>query len=434
MLDSSSKRDRSKSPASSQADTDEASTPPTQAEFFTSSNDLSTANEEGSLGEGQWEETYLQQWAALADNLGGGWFVSGLCSQTIPQLSRTEPAIRFAAMAVGALASAFSPNTVPGLSTVPATGTSHYNRAITYYGRALRLVRLQQNLNSDYTLRVAIVACGMFACFEALHDSPDAAINHINHGLMIVEQFMCSHETMTPDASGYRTASPGPFVLDNEILLIFRRLECVSWTARTLRQEPLSPSPVYLCPPRRDELTPAAAFTDMGVARKCLDSVQHQLIRSMATAGPNSPMVNDQMVLLQQWLDAFSPLYKDACSHDSTDRELYFQVTALLLQYHSVWACLHSSQSDVTEVPRFREIIQLSKVVLANQPRTAGCTEVFTMDHGTTPGLLVTATRCADPSIRAEALSLLKAYPRRDAFWHSQAIARVIESSTALGT
>ena len=126
-------------------------------------------------------------------------------------------------MAVGALANA-------NQAEMPASigGSSHYNHAVTYYGRALRLVRIYQDIDSEYTLRVAIIACVLFACFEMLHDSCDTAINHIRHGLMIIEQFMCSHNTLPESSAGKgkaRAVSPSPFALDEEILNVFQRLE-----------------------------------------------------------------------------------------------------------------------------------------------------------------------------------------------------------------
>ena len=90
---------------------------------------------------------------------------------------------------------------------------------------------------------MAIIACVLFTCFEMLHDSCNAAISHIRYGLMIVEQFICSHDTLPESSAGKgkaRAASPSPFVLDEEILNVFQRLEYLVWAARLVKQSHLS--------------------------------------------------------------------------------------------------------------------------------------------------------------------------------------------------
>jgi hypothetical protein len=376
---------------------------------------------EDTAAESQREECYFQYWMSLGENLGGSFFPATLFNQTIPQLGRTEPAIRHAAMAVGALAKAVSLSSASGSPTTPTGNNSHYNHAVTYYGRALRFVRLQQDLNSDYTLRVAIIACILFACFEMLHDSREAAVNHINHGLMMVEQFMCSHDTLSPQpATGkgkQRAVSPGPFVLDEEILLVFQRLEYLVWTTRLVQPTQQPPSRVYLCPPRRYR-TPTSPFSDMIEARACLDSTKHHLLRSVV-ANNTAPV---DTTPLEHWMEAFKPLCAVATSGTDSERSSYLQATSLLLQYHAACISLNQAEHGGDSARRYGEIVRLAEEVLANQPG-----EVFTMDHGPTLALFLVATRCADASLRDEAVALLRAYPRRDAFWCSGKLVSLID-------
>ncbi|KAK0643870.1 hypothetical protein B0T16DRAFT_189895 [Cercophora newfieldiana] len=424
-LESPSKRNRSKSPtssqASSQANTDESATTPRHIDFPSPPADIVEDVEgEDSAAEAEREEGYFQYWMELSDNLAGSWFPATLFNQTIPQLGRTEPAVRYAALAVGALAKAVSSDRQAGAPAASTGSGSHYNHAVTYYGRALRLVRIQQDLNSDYTLRVAIIACVLFACFEMLHDSCDAAVNHINHGLMMVEQFMCTHETLSPQpATGkgkQRSGSPSPFILDEEILNVFQRLEYLIWTAR-LVQQTQTPSRVYLCPPRPYH-TPIPPFPDMLEARRCLYSAQHHLLR--AGVASSATCIDDTP--LEQWMQAFEPLYAAAIDNADSDQTTFLQATSLLLQYHSARVCFQQKIFVDEDTPRFREIVQLSEVVLSNQPW-----EVFTIDQGPTLALFMAATRCSDQSVRDGAMKLLRAHPRRDAFWCSHNLVTVME-------
>ncbi|KAK0714723.1 hypothetical protein B0H67DRAFT_220594 [Lasiosphaeris hirsuta] len=432
------KRERSKSPTSSQSETDESATPPPSTGSPESVPGLEC---NGGLTELQWETTYLGNWLTLADNMGGGWFQTNLFTQTIPELGRTEPAIRYAAMAVGALASALAPSTLPELPAPPLEGNPHYDRALTYYGHALRLVRLQQDLGSQLTLRVAVIACIMFACFEALHDSCEAAINHINHGLMIVEQFMCT-STKPPGHPAPTDIPEAPrpqCFLEDEILQVFQRLEFLSWSTGLVNQTPQAP---IFC--RR---AVPSFFADIAEARRWWDLVQRLALRGLvekqapnaASCGGSFPIdpaltTGQDLDKMKQWSVSFYPLYTSSIATKIADPTRYFQCTSLLLQYHSSWVSLCVANAGEAEydllhamTPRFKEIVRLAAILLANQPKPAGCAEVFTMDHGPVLALFTVASRCLDPQVRGEAVALLEQYPRRDAFWDSRAVLNVIE-------
>lgn len=399
-----------------------------------------------SLTELQLETIYLGNWLILADNMGGGWFQTNLFTQTIPELGRTEPAIRYAAMALGALANALAPSTLPEPQAPPLEGNPHYDRALTYYGHALRLVRLQQDPGSQLTLRVAVIACIMFACFEALHDSCEAAINHINHGLMIVEQFMCTSSKppghLAPTNTHIPEAPRLQCFLEEEILQVFQRLEFLSWSTGLVHQTPQAP---IFC--RREV---PSFFADIAEARRWWDLVQRLALRGLlekqapkttscpdgSTSFPIDPALTTGQELdkMKQWSVAFYFLYTSSIATKIEDPTRYFQCTSLLLQYHSSWVSLCVANTGEGEydllhamTPRFKEIVRLAAILLANQPKPAGCAEVFTMDHGPSLALFTVATRCLDPQVRREAVALLEQYPRRDAFWDSRAVLKVAE-------
>lgn len=359
---------------------------------------------------------------SLAENLAGCWGPSTLFSQTIPSLSSDEPAVRYAAIAVGALGKAVSSSRSSGTTPSPPGSSPHYSHAVTYYGRALRLVRVQQDTNSDDTLRVAIIACILFACFEILHDSFDSGINHINHGLMIVDQFLCNQNTTTlrPDADKrkQRAVSPCPRLLDQDILQFFQRLEYLIWTTQLLQQPPPAPSRIYLRRLQPFQLRDRP-FSDILEARTCLDSAQHHVLRVMAASSPTSL----DMAPLEQWHQAFEPLYARTCSTANPDSSAYLQSASLLLQYHSAWLSFQAQSSNIghQDMPRFKEILRLSEVILTSQSR-----ETFSMDHGPTLPLFLAATKCVEQSVREEAARLLREYPRRDALWDTRNVLALI--------
>ncbi|KAK1836841.1 hypothetical protein QBC39DRAFT_295935 [Podospora conica] len=462
---------RAKSPASSQADTDRSpsATPSQGSEYPSPEREtiINSIHDGNPIGD-QWEERYFEQWLVLANNLGGSWFPTTLFSHTIPQLGLNQPAIRYAAIAVGALASAVSPSTVPSLSSGPPHQTEsrqHYNNAVTYHGHALRLVRvgLQGDVSSDCALRAAVISCLLFACFEALHDSTEEALNHINHGLTIIDQFMYTPDTTylsvspalstvsigseyyeqqeSPSGSFVQPeGSPVPFVFDGEILELFRRLEYMSWCARWMQNRPPAPFSIqFLCPTGIQDLS--SPFTDLLEARRSLDQVQHQTMRDLVypesvpigSRGPDS----SRGALLSRWYWAFLSLFELACANREQPQGsmAYHQAIALMLQYHSSSVCLLLAasthvDSDTNIDPRlgsgdnseqvachFKEILTLAPVLLEDQPLPPGTTATFTMDQGPMMGLSLVASRTTDKCMESEARRLLAWAQRKDTFW-----------------
>jgi len=414
--------------------------------------------------ETQWEDIYFGHWSVLSATLGGGLFPSALFNETVPQLSRIEPAVRYAVIAIGALANFKAPNILPGASTSPEAKNPHYNNAIAYYGHALGLVRIQQDVCSDYTLRVAVICCVLFAAFEALYDSCDAALNHINHGLMMIDQIMCAAQQNTGDDamdSPLRAQQPLPsphdgdgspmafaLVLDDELLQMFQRLEYISFGLSLLLGLPQPPR-TYLR--LSDEFDLSRPFTDLIQARRCLDQFQHACLRAVipTSSGGNNPgsTLLPLLAPLEEWLAAFLPLAEQHLTpqRDGGDRTLaYYQAVSLLLQYHMAHVSLtltsllpyedgaKSNPALDRLTPHYEEMVRLSETLMACQPREARSVEtqymcgtrererqdkVFTMDHAPAMAVLMAAMSCSDANVRADALALLARYPQRDGFW-----------------
>lgn len=407
----------------------------------------------------------------MAHNLGGGWFKAKLFTQTIPQLGRDEPAVRYAAMAIGALARARARTTC----TASMEANAHYKSALSLYGRALRLVRLQQGPNEDSALRAAVLSCLLFITFEFLHGNRQAALHHTNHGLMIVEQFLRSRKNgpasegagvwRLPSTSSYveveyADKSPAPLVLDDEVLQIFQRLDYQSWSTAVLRPSRLPPPIWYRASGNHPWNGIPTQFDDLDEARRWWDLVQHWVLHfsrtaadklaAMKAADPEAAedfdisdvdgvkeLQEEHLEILQRWNTAFWPLYTAARTDKKTNIGGYYQAVSLQLQYQTSWTCVRSlsfSRYDTiySMTPAFREIVRLSSVLLPQQHQADGGTEVFTIDNGPTMALFVVAVKCRDSEVREDAIRLLKKYTRRDGLWDSRAFTAIAEVNVGL--
>ncbi|KAK4184828.1 hypothetical protein QBC35DRAFT_539261 [Podospora australis] len=423
---------RRQSAASSHSDRS-TSAPPSSAETFLGE-ELQVPEDVPQI-DPEWESIYSTCWSTLSNNLGGGWFPTPLFSQTIPQISQDEPAIRYAVVAVGALACALAPNTIPPLPSTDVALDYHYNAALTYYGYALRLIRLQQECENGSTLRVAVVACILFACFEILHGSYEAAVNHINYGGLIIAgrasigalgEEACSQHINKGKSSG---SSSSHLALENEILQVFHRLRASSWSAYLHGSVQIP----HTCLETSNNLninSMPSKFSSLGEARLWWDLVQHQTLHfNQAVADQVAAIFGMRelqlryMSILEKWNATFWPLYTSSTS--SRKGSLHYQAVSLLLQ--SIIAhicvntvCFHDSYMLQEVTSQFSEIVRLAGILLPNQPLAPGCLEAFTLEHGPTFALYMASIKCIDPSVQADAVSLLSRYPRRDAFWDSR--------------
>ncbi|KLU92518.1 hypothetical protein MAPG_11463, partial [Magnaporthiopsis poae ATCC 64411] len=205
------------------------------------------------------DKIYFDHWLQLSDMLDGSWFGSNLWTRTIPQLSRVDPTLRYASMAIGALSQAMA--MVPPQSRGPGTWSQasngtlvthsrHYRDAVVYYGRALRLARerhpyqtgsqdpnqshdqaqqrqqqaaqTQKLLQGDGhhaedALRAIVLSCILFLCFETIHGNRTAALRHLLYGGRVVASWVesCFVKQLTkmgllPSPPQSAASSPSP--------------------------------------------------------------------------------------------------------------------------------------------------------------------------------------------------------------------------------
>ncbi|KAL8349124.1 hypothetical protein RB598_004805 [Gaeumannomyces tritici] len=328
------------------------------------------------------DKIYFDHWLQLSDILDGSWFGSDLWTRTIPQLSRTDPTLRYASMAIGALSQAMA--MVPQSRSTPRTGVGspcwsqasngalvthsrHYRDAVVYYGRALRLASerrpnqgpnqtlgqtreqaqaaqtqmlLQGGHHAEDALRATVLSCILFLCFETIHGNRPAALRHLIYGGRVVASWVEScfvkqlikmgmlpsppqsvassppaaeesaeatgtavtaettetAETAAGNGNGEATpkemplpvlgTSPDPYVLQDEVLQVFQRLDCQCIAAglrvefeedqesfRDLHPQSISRTAYVMRNISR------RAFPNIAEARRKWDTISHWLIK-----------------------------------------------------------------------------------------------------------------------------------------------------------
>ncbi|MCJ1280051.1 hypothetical protein MMC21_007876 [Puttea exsequens] len=247
-------------------------------------------------------------------------------------------------------------------------------------------------------------------------------------------------ETSKPSPPGTASSSQNQQCVDGEIIQIFSRLNL---------QTLLFPD-THLFP--KDfikqnvritiEIVPGA-FTSLKEARDCLDNCMgYNLQASAAAYFSRQGSENDSdagrlqdptnKYLLPQWSSAFDAFIEKTCS---TLGPKDLQGAMLIeVQYYCAKILL-----SVGMPPRetafddfgalFEKIVSLatSVVYMSGTCEVSERTGHFSFETGLIPPLYFTATRCRDPWIRREALSLLSSAPRQECVWNSEMLSQIAE-------
>ncbi|KAH9227264.1 hypothetical protein K456DRAFT_1876457 [Colletotrichum gloeosporioides 23] len=391
------------------------------------------------------ERGYFDFWRILVGNI--YLFPNDVMSRILPQLARHEPAIKHAALAMAAMARALVPNLKRRTRRELHSNGPHYEFALKHYGRAIKLVRT--SVPSTDNMLWAIVCCVLFVTFECLHGDRNAALQHVMHAYKMMEHYFIQR-SMVEDA---RETDSIRSVCD-DAAWIFQGMTMQSWSHNVLHSK--NSSDISWC--CRGSTWPFAVeempstFADLHIARRWWRVVQHYICHrcpvytdmyaddmpqeviaggyirktyELKDAEDLRRVLPQFLAHLQRWHDSFQGIYDHARIGQDRDFSSYVDACNLRVQYLLLWSDVVSiSYRDVKTVksltPAFREIVDLSRIVIQTQSNCGGCSEVFSMDNGPTMPLLVVACRCRDAEVREEATELLGKHPRRDGLWDSR--------------
>jgi hypothetical protein len=355
-----------------------------------------------------------------------------------PQILNGQPALRHAAIAIGAMRLAIGSSALP--DTVldhpeELSQTPQYRDALNFYVQAIYEIRTASNSSTDSGMRDAILCSALFTCFESLQGRLKAALNHIHLGVRIINYLLERYGYEDFTTLCQRPLPPG-LPLDKEIFLMYRMLDSQAWNwisfnpwPGSLSQWKESASTLWSCE------RPPATFISLEEAREWLhvaDNVFHhysraRLVSLMHTTDDADAMCADEEIRdrlrveclshLTLWYQAFQPLYAEAMKLPASS-ETFLQASAMRAGYLCAYISTHCPLMDNVYSDReilCGELVQLAKVQIESD------LEPFKMDSGVVRDLNVALLTTEDPALRLEVVRLLEEVPRRDCLWDSRA-------------
>ncbi|KAK1574402.1 C6 zinc finger domain-containing protein [Colletotrichum navitas] len=434
------------------------------------------------------QSVYFNDWnELLRSSLGGASFSrTKLWTTTIPQLSRQNPALRHAAISIGAISRALSSHSsyvvarnfhnVANLLQSP-----HYQNAIVHYCKALRLQG-----KADFqtaSIQEVVLLSILFVAFEALRGNRHSALQHVKFGFMMLHELLISEDS----EQLIWNLAPDPRQLVTEVLEMYTQLDVQSRTVLSGRVAS-SRSPAY-------ELAQGLKarghtietynmqiqrYTDPGDWRKdmpevfndaddayawwktcqariaklaplllnVVDDIKFGDIKDEQDIDRALELIQNQPELLayceksvanlQQWRQSFEPLYNRTLSDPNVPRKEYLRLLHMRMHYlvlllYSFFPRYADEATIASMTPYCREVNDVVEILLREQQKDIkSAAHIFSMDFGLAWQLTIVAMTCRDPLVRDNSTRILEAYPRREGLWDSVAFLAVLRKNREL--
>ncbi|KAE9380951.1 hypothetical protein N431DRAFT_433139 [Stipitochalara longipes BDJ] len=338
---------------------------------------------------------------------------SNLWHRVILQACETEPSIRHAVIALGAL------------DLNKSTGQkSHHEFALRQYSKAIKHMERSLSLGTR-DIRSALILCLLTICFETWNGDAQSALAQVRLGLRLIQEWQ--KERSWPE-----------LLADKELYLAFVRLD--NDTIMFINEEPI---PIERCQKLSTNFTSLqdAYFTFEVLVREFSHWIaetyawgsqsKEVATRVSATTTPPQYSVAEQrqnyLSAFRRWHKAFQILLKE---RPETHPE---HTPALLieLRFKSLYTCLapdHFQGETVYDahIAEFDEAIDLADRVFALAIKTIDV-PLYSFDGSFVVSVYVIAMKCRDGTVRRNAIRILRSRQIRQGTMDSELRARLIE-------
>lgn len=416
-----------------------------------------------------------------------GYFDSVFWTQRVLQECHVEPAIRHAAIALGALyktleQSSKSPSPTDSATTTPNRADlimSHWQVAVRQYSEACNAMMLL-NGQTQHSNRTRLMSSVLLASFDAFIGDHKQAIIQIQSGLGLMKQLRGEQARGTENVLKSS--------VEEELVTIFTRLAIQAKSYDLAFHFP-EPYVIHLAPEELEAQTADSPypeqrtsfsiypsldirFADLRDARLAYDRLCEKGLRFVERLYlvkkqpyPLFPASWRQYSMAHQgqidaWAKSYQPLFESRLTTPGLSAHERNGIATLKMSHTNskiLFLCMFNSTESHFDVfgPQFQQIVDLGQEVVADDERKAvnercpypdlcqhrrwsdppsvldgGYTAnhikpSFSADLGIVPPLFVVATKCRDPHLRRKAIQLMRSSSRREGMWDSEMSARI---------
>ncbi|KAH8601065.1 hypothetical protein B0O99DRAFT_494637, partial [Bisporella sp. PMI_857] len=346
-----------------------------------------------------------------------GYFTADFWQRRVIRASSTEPSIRHAVIAIGAIHQDFiSRHENYGVGQDPSVKSfafRQYTKAISHLHK-LMSTRTQQ-------LDITLMSCILFICFDCISGNYDSAIIHLKAGLKILEDIKKRNsQALTPT----ETTSAHEWEREFAPLLLNLGVQTASFVNPKYRKDRAS-----LWRMMREARVPTSrsTFNSIYEARHALETLMADIMADRTTteertAVHHSISLNGQQTqrhvhLMSEWRASLDQ-YAATLSKKATTKSMESGINLLMVHWLLISIVINM---PATSEDKFQEMMALCDTLAPlNTNGTYDSTILgFSTDIGIIAPLFFAALRAPTLNIRRQALDLLARSPRREGMWES---------------
>lgn len=363
-----------------------------------------------------------------------GFFESGFWSQLVLQASHAEPSVRHAVIALGSMHETMQHEDLE----LSKTGKACNPFALQQCNKAIGHLNQYLCSNQQHSNEMLLISCAIFICFESLQGNYESALSHLSSGLAIFRRWQTQNAKTLQ--SGTAASSEPQQGVDSEVIQMFSRL---NMQALLFPDTHLFPTEFIMQEVGVVVDSVPESFGNLSEARNSLDDCMGYLLQALSAAyfqsqgsdeqsSKDTPPVPINMNLLPQWLAVFDTFLQNA-GPNLVPKELQ-RATLLEIQYRCanilVTVGMPPKEAAFDEFQKdFESIVSLAESIIhgGGTIKDPKRTRDFSFDMSIVAPLYFTATRCREPLIRRQALSLLWTTARQECIWNAEMLTKIAE-------
>lgn len=369
-------------------------------------------------------------------------FDSGSTRQRLLESSHSNPAIRHAILALGALdRTAELAQSFEKMSLTPverdAAANEHHQNALRQYAKAVKHMSADAT-STKQDLRTMLLTCLLTLAFESWTGNMDLAVNQVHAGIRLIQEWK---EKYRNDEDKFTRLSPAPYVVEDDLIQIFCRL-AVQHSFFADGHSPELHAVLGMEGPRFTRSMPDT-FSDIFEAGKYYNGIIRRGVYLITThsayLGPDVrkdseiwrwAMKEQEEIQADVWRfnKAFEPVLQKVADGPQKHYALFIQLS-MAIGYIGLSTHLSTDESIHDEYnPVYKRVVFLAKAVMKEMPTPNKTRRSnFCFDTRVIVPLWVVGLKCREPTIRREAISFLLANPRREGIWDSVFAGKVLQ-------
>ena len=372
-----------------------------------------------------------------------GFLATDFWTNLLPRACHQELSIKHALIAVSSMHEAYEPSLTSNKQKQIVTDAERHRYALKHYNHSIgHLTKLKATGDSRQSIQITLIACVLFTCIEYLENNVDRAMAHMQSGVSILTNWRsnvragnCHNQPTFVEFQAF----------EDSLVQMLKR----AGVQLSMFGQPLYNMKFFDLDGNRDqadfERKPMRTLLD---ARVSLDKLFNKAMYFTWGRGqfptklapeklPEAREEQAQVTLmLQQWLADFETFIMEPRKISDAAERLGPIIMRIQHRIAVVWvaAALESSEDQYDKyLEDYKAVVSLGKSLLEAYKAFEGQKlSNFSFDMEAAGPVYFAALKCRDPSLRRQAVSIVKQLGRREGLWDCDTLVKVAERIIAV--